>query len=246
MSTEGGKRQYSSVSIQGVPPMVRSISLEQDPLPNTFKSPAIEAMRKLAQSYLEMVCNRGGEEVLKVLEQARLVFSKSIHEAGGLIELVRHFRAGPPAEAAADPKRVRIGDSAQQVLRAMQYECSFRGLTVLKIFPHDLPEMDMPRDIFEMIIFQMLAQAHRAIGGQNGIITVEAQERVTLAPENLSRYLISVRVSDTGARIMLFVGGPCTHGPGIVIDDELRNVIRSHKDILKDDAKYSPFCTRFL
>jgi len=43
---------------------------------------------------------------------------------------------------------------------------------------------------------------------------------------------------NTGARIMLFVGGACTQGPGIVVDDELKHPIRSHHDIEKDSCKY--------
>lgn len=37
---------------------------------------------------------------------------------------------------------------------------------------------------------------------------------------------------------MLFVGGACTQGPGMVIDDDLKNTIRSHHDIEKDNCKY--------
>lgn len=37
---------------------------------------------------------------------------------------------------------------------------------------------------------------------------------------------------------MLFVGGPCTQGPGAVVGDELKSTIRSHHDIEKDNAKY--------
>lgn len=43
---------------------------------------------------------------------------------------------------------------------------------------------------------------------------------------------------NTGARIMMFVGGACTQGPGMVIDDDLKNTIRSHHDIEKDNCKY--------
>ncbi|XP_063221948.1 protein transport protein Sec23A isoform X3 [Bacillus rossius redtenbacheri] len=43
---------------------------------------------------------------------------------------------------------------------------------------------------------------------------------------------------NTGARIMLFVGGPCSQGPGQVVNDDLREPIRSHHDIHKDNAKY--------
>lgn len=37
---------------------------------------------------------------------------------------------------------------------------------------------------------------------------------------------------------MLFIAGPCTQGPGIIIDEELKHTIRSHHDIEKDNAKY--------
>lgn len=43
---------------------------------------------------------------------------------------------------------------------------------------------------------------------------------------------------NTGGRIMMFVGGPCSQGPGQVVNDDLREPIRSHHDIHKDNAKY--------
>ena len=38
--------------------------------------------------------------------------------------------------------------------------------------------------------------------------------------------------------MMLFAGGACTQGPGMVVGDELKYPIRSHHDIEKDNAKY--------
>ena len=37
---------------------------------------------------------------------------------------------------------------------------------------------------------------------------------------------------------MVFIAGPCTQGPGIIIDEEFKHTIRSHHDIEKDNAKY--------
>lgn len=37
---------------------------------------------------------------------------------------------------------------------------------------------------------------------------------------------------------MLFLSGPCTQGPGMVVGDELKTPIRSHHDIEKDNAKF--------
>jgi protein transport protein SEC23 len=43
---------------------------------------------------------------------------------------------------------------------------------------------------------------------------------------------------NTGARIMTFIGGPATQGPGMVVGDELKTPIRSWHDIEKDNAKF--------
>lgn len=42
----------------------------------------------------------------------------------------------------------------------------------------------------------------------------------------------------SGARIMLFSGGAATEGPGLVVNPELREPIRSHHDLEKDLAKH--------
>ncbi|XP_058812176.1 protein transport protein Sec23A isoform X1 [Topomyia yanbarensis] len=50
--------------------------------------------------------------------------------------------------------------------------------------------------------------------------------------------LLECTYPNTGARIMMFLGGPCSQGPGQVVDDELKHPIRSHHDIQKDNAKF--------
>jgi len=50
--------------------------------------------------------------------------------------------------------------------------------------------------------------------------------------------LLECTYPNTAARILLFVGGPCSQGPGQVVDDELKHPIRSHHDIHKDNAKF--------
>nr|CAH7737168.1 unnamed protein product [Callosobruchus chinensis] len=50
--------------------------------------------------------------------------------------------------------------------------------------------------------------------------------------------LLECTYANTGARLMLFVGGPCSQGPGQVVNDDLKQPIRSHHDIQKDNAKY--------
>eukprot|EP01135_Chromosphaera_perkinsii_P005941 Nk52_evm9s373 gene=Nk52_evmTU9s373 len=50
---------------------------------------------------------------------------------------------------------------------------------------------------------------------------------------------------NTGARIMMFMGGPGTHGPGMVVSNELKEPMRSHSDIDKDNAKYMKKATKY-
>lgn len=62
--------------------------------------------------------------------------------------------------------------------------------------------------------------------------------RATGSALSIAVSLLEIVYPNCGARIMLFIGGPCTTGPGMIIDDELKNTIRSHHDIEKDAAKY--------
>ncbi|KAL5499189.1 SEC23 [Sanghuangporus vaninii] len=57
--------------------------------------------------------------------------------------------------------------------------------------------------------------------------------------------LLETTFPNTGARIMVFAGGPCTEGPGLVVSNELREPIRSHHDIDRDSAKHFKRATKF-
>lgn len=50
--------------------------------------------------------------------------------------------------------------------------------------------------------------------------------------------LLETSFQFAGGRIMLFAGGPATEGPGMVVGPELRESIRSHHDIDRDNIKY--------
>lgn len=43
---------------------------------------------------------------------------------------------------------------------------------------------------------------------------------------------------------MVFSGGPCTEGPGLVVSNELREPIRSHHDIERDSVKHFKRATK--
>ncbi|XP_017779684.1 PREDICTED: protein transport protein Sec23A isoform X2 [Nicrophorus vespilloides] len=62
--------------------------------------------------------------------------------------------------------------------------------------------------------------------------------RSTGAAMSIAVGLLECTYANTGARIMMFLGGPCSQGPGQVVNDDLKQPIRSHHDIHKDNAKY--------
>ncbi|XP_031632276.1 protein transport protein Sec23A isoform X2 [Contarinia nasturtii] len=68
--------------------------------------------------------------------------------------------------------------------------------------------------------------------------------RSTGAAISIAVGLLECTYPNTGGRIMCFVGGPCSQGPGQVLDDELKHPIRSHHDIHKDNAKYLKKATK--
>lgn len=74
---------------------------------------------------------------------------------------------------------------------------------------------------------------------------------VSVRPPQFERSRLTYRCSpnqttfpNTGARIMLFAGGPATEGPGMTVGVELREPIRSHHDIERDNVKYFKRATK--
>ncbi|CAO3636907.1 unnamed protein product [Cunninghamella echinulata] len=63
-------------------------------------------------------------------------------------------------------------------------------------------------------------------------------QRCTGVAMNIAIGILEASFPNTGARIMLFSGGPATEGPGMVVSTELREPIRSHHDIDKETAKH--------
>ena len=63
-------------------------------------------------------------------------------------------------------------------------------------------------------------------------------QRCTGVAVSVAVGLLETTFPNTGARIMLFAGGPPTEGPGMVVSTELREPIRSHHDIDRDNVKH--------
>lgn len=57
--------------------------------------------------------------------------------------------------------------------------------------------------------------------------------------------LLETSFQNAGGRVMLFTGGPATEGPGMVVSSELKEKIRSHHDIDRDNIKYYKKALKF-
>lgn len=57
--------------------------------------------------------------------------------------------------------------------------------------------------------------------------------------------LLETSFQNAGGRIMLFTGGAATEGPGMVVSPELKEQIRSHHDIDRDNIKYYKKALKF-
>ena len=68
--------------------------------------------------------------------------------------------------------------------------------------------------------------------------------RSTGAALSIAVGLLEGAFPNTGARVMLFAGGACSQGPGSVVNDDLKQPIRSHHDIDKDNAKFMKKATK--
>lgn len=61
----------------------------------------------------------------------------------------------------------------------------------------------------------------------------------------IAAHLLGACVPGSGARIMAFVGGPSTEGPGAIVGKNLSESIRSHKDLDKDSSPHYHKAVKF-
>jgi protein transport protein SEC23 len=69
--------------------------------------------------------------------------------------------------------------------------------------------------------------------------------RSTGAAISVSVGLLEVNNANLGDRVMLFTGGPGTQGPGMVVSEDLKEPIRSHTDLIKENSKYTKKAIKF-
>lgn len=93
----------------------------------------------------------------------------------------------------------------------------------------------MPAEMCEFTLSQIFEQLQR---DPWPVDSDKRPQRATGVASSIAISLLESLFPNCGARIMMFVGGPCTIGPGLVVGLELRESIRSHHDIESDRAKY--------
>lgn len=69
--------------------------------------------------------------------------------------------------------------------------------------------------------------------------------RSTGSALNVGINLLASTFPGLGARLMLFSGGLCTLNPGLIVGNKLKEPIRSHSDIDKDNAKHFKKASKF-
>ncbi|CAI9103345.1 OLC1v1001808C1 [Oldenlandia corymbosa var. corymbosa] len=69
--------------------------------------------------------------------------------------------------------------------------------------------------------------------------------RCTGTALSVAAHLMGLCVPGSGARIMAFLGGPPTEGPGSIVSMDLSEPVRSHKDLDKDNAPFYHKAVKF-
>lgn len=70
-------------------------------------------------------------------------------------------------------------------------------------------------------------------------------QRATGAAVSVAISVLENTFAGLGGRVMVFMGGPCTMGPGLVVTDDLKEALRSHHEIKKELAKHMHVSVKF-
>ncbi len=165
---------------------------------------SLYAIKQITEKHLHDAHSGGcAESKEELLERANETIERTLAQTDRVIRMIEHLRsiARPDRGSPGNRQAACMQDSVRQVLRAMQYEFSFQKITVLKMIPQDLPAVPMDAGHLETMLFYLLYNARQSIGHACGIITIEAQEKLYMTPENRNQSRIALRISDTGSGI---------------------------------------------
>ncbi|KAG0333246.1 GTPase-activating protein S23 [Podila horticola] len=77
------------------------------------------------------------------------------------------------------------------------------------------------------------------------VATDKRPQRCTGVAMSVAVGLLEATYQNNGGRIMLFVGGAATEGPGMVVGTDLKEPLRSHHDIEKENVKHYKKASKF-
>ncbi|KAG0285549.1 GTPase-activating protein S23 [Linnemannia gamsii] len=77
------------------------------------------------------------------------------------------------------------------------------------------------------------------------VATDKRPQRCTGVAMSVAVGLLETTYQNNGGRVMLFVGGAATEGPGMVVGTDLKEPLRSHHDIEKENVKHYKKASKF-
>lgn len=93
----------------------------------------------------------------------------------------------------------------------------------------------LPHDQCEFVVSQIFEQL--SIDPWT-VLPNKRPQRATGTACSIAISLLESLFPSSGGRIMLFMGGPCTSGPGMVVGTEMKEPIRSHHDLEAETAPH--------
>lgn len=70
-------------------------------------------------------------------------------------------------------------------------------------------------------------------------------ERSTGCAISVASSLLEITYPQSPSHIMMFIGGPCTSGPGLIVETDLSETIRAHIDIEREKAPHLKDAQKF-
>ncbi|RLV90296.1 Protein transport protein SEC23 [Spathaspora sp. JA1] len=98
---------------------------------------------------------------------------------------------------------------------------------------------------FEEVEFQLSSILENLTQDPWPVANGDRALRCTGSALNVAANLLGLTYAGFGARIMLFTAGPGTLSPGLIVGPQLKEPIRSHSDIDKDNAKHFKKATKY-
>ena len=170
--------------------------------PNLVHS--LYVIKEIARNQLQNMQDPAGSTDDKtLLAKAADALNETLEQTSRIIEMIQHLKHlafGAEGLHRKSPL-VSMPEMVGQILHAMQYEFPFQHITVVKMLPHDFPQIPIEPEHLEAILSQLMLNARESLGNMAGVITIEADEKTSQTWENQTCRRIILRISHTGPAI---------------------------------------------